>query len=107
MEDTFHDGDRLLASKAYWLVGGVHKRDVVVIKTDDDRGYLIKRVLAMGGELVDWANMPESHRLGDGEYRVPEGHIYVVGDNREHSEDSRKFGPVPVDRILGKVVWRR
>jgi signal peptidase I len=35
--------------------------------------------------------------------RLPDGHYYMIGDNRDHSEDSRSYGPVPRERILGKV----
>ena len=37
---------------------------------------------------------------------VPDGYIYVLGDNRENSGDSRRFGCIPVDKIEGKAVWR-
>jgi signal peptidase I len=35
--------------------------------------------------------------------RLPDRHYYMIGDNRDHSEDSRSYGPVPRERILGKV----
>ncbi len=104
MLPTFHDKQRLLASRAYWLVGAIRDKDIVVIKGDEPKEYFIKRVYKMEGELVDFANVPETWSIANGEYRVPKGQIYVLGDNREVSEDSRKYGSVPLDRILGKIV---
>lgn len=109
MEPTFADKDRILTSRAYWLVGGIKKGDVVIThnpESDDPKAYLIKRVHAMAGETVDFLNVPESHRLSDGEYVVPPGQIYVIGDNRSVSEDSRKFGPIELNEVLGKYVIR-
>lgn len=109
MEPTFNDKDRILTSRAYWLVGGIRKGDVIVThnpESEDPRAYLIKRVHAVAGETVDFLNVPESHRLADGEFVVPPGHVYVIGDNRAVSEDSRKFGPIDVKDILGKYVIR-
>jgi signal peptidase I len=109
MEPTFMNKDKLLTSRAYWLIGGIKDGDVVVVKSpdpDDPKGYLIKRVHRMGGEKVDFLNVPENHRLSDGDYRVPEDSIFVIGDNRSVSEDSRKFGPIKVKDVLGKFVLR-
>lgn len=109
MEPTFNNKDRILTSRAYWLVGSIKKGDVVVThnpESDDPRAYLIKRVHAMEGESVDFLNVPESHRLADGEFVVPKDMVYVIGDNRAVSEDSRKFGPVDRKDILGKYVIR-
>jgi signal peptidase I len=41
-----------------------------------------------------------------GAVRLPDRHYYMIGDNRDHSEDSRSYGPVPRDRILGKVAFK-
>jgi len=104
MQPTYMSGDRLLESKAYWLIGPIHQEDIVVIRNEDGKGYIIKRVYRLGGEKVDYKNVPDSWNLASGEYVVPEGDVYVLGDNRPVSEDSRKFGPVPMERILGKIV---
>ena len=109
MEPTFMDKDKILTSRAYWLIGAIKDGDVVVVKSpeaEDRKGYLIKRVHRMGGETVDFLNVPESHRLADGEYVVPPDSIFVIGDNRSVSEDSRKFGPVKLKDVLGKFVVR-
>jgi len=109
MEPTFMDKDKILTSRAYWLVGQIKDGDVVVVKnpeSEDSKGYLIKRVHRMGGETVDFLNVPETHRLADGEYVVPPDSIFVIGDNREVSEDSRRFGPVKLKNVLGKFVVR-
>lgn len=104
MEKTYFNGDRLLSSRAYWLVGPIRPKDVVVIRGDGPKEYFIKRVYKMEGEVVDFLNIPESWSIGNGEYKVPAGHVYVLGDNRDFSEDSRKYGAVPLEKILGKIV---
>lgn len=106
MSPTLPNGTRLLVSKAYWLVGPVKDKDIIVIKENNATGYIIKRVYKMAGEVVDWYNVPRSWSLNDGEYRVPAHSVFVLGDNRSVSEDSRYFGAVDTSRILGKVVVR-
>lgn len=109
MLPTFKNGQRVFVSKAYWLIGGINDRDVVVVRDDsplNKDGYIIKRIYKQEGELVDSVNQPRDRSFAEGPYRVPEGKVYVLGDNREQSEDSRSFGPVERSKILGKViVW--
>jgi signal peptidase I len=102
MLPTLKDGQRLLASKAYWLVGPIRERDIVVVQDGGPSRYYIKRVYKLAGGKVEWALAPMKNPIG--EFTVPKGTAYVLGDNREVSEDSRKFGAIPLDQIIGKVV---
>lgn len=106
MEPTFADGRKLLASSAYFLIGSIKRNDVVVIRGEKENEYMIKRVYRLAGETVEWVFAPETHPIGKTEFVVPTDNVYVLGDNRAVSEDSRKYGPVPLKKILGKVVVR-
>lgn len=106
MEPTFEDKERVLVTKAYWLVGKIKKKDIVVVRSEDGSA-LIKRVYGLPGDKIDFFNVPEDWKLINGEFVVPEDQIFVIGDNREVSEDSRRFGPVEANRVLGKVVTPR
>lgn len=82
---------------------------------------LIKRVIAVGGDRLEVRNnrvivnglvldepyVPPGARMADlGPTYIPDGHVWVMGDNRENSRDSRSFGPVPVDTIVGRAFTR-
>jgi signal peptidase I len=104
MDPTLQNGQRLLITKAYWLVGDIRKNDIIVVHRPESGEVVIKRVYAMQGETVDFYNVPDNWNLAQGEYIVPPDSYYVLGDNRPVSDDSRLFGPVRSDVILGKVV---
>jgi signal peptidase I len=107
MLPTFQNGQHVMISKAYWLIGPIQDNDIVVLHDQNPDGYIIKRVYRLAGQTVDWVNAPDSVSVTGGEYKVPLDCVYVLGDNRLKSEDSRKFGPVQMDQIIGKVVVRR
>jgi signal peptidase I len=82
---------------------------------------LIKRVIAMGGETIEIRGnqvyvddvaidepylRPGSHMDAFGPVTVPLGEVFVMGDNRNQSEDSRRFGTIPVDDIIGRAFVR-
>jgi len=128
MEDTLHPEDYVFLSKRAYSFGEVSFGDIVVFESKllDERGgqkSLIKRVIGLPGDTIevkDEAVYRNGVRLSEPYVKsgvtpgatamvtVPEGEFYVLGDNRQVSMDSRtsEVGFVPMDKILGKVVFR-
>jgi len=97
MEPTLRDGQRVLVLRAHGEIG---LRDLLVFKNPTaPEEVLLKRVLGLPGE--------EIRREGHPPIRVPEAHFFLLGDNRDHSIDSRQFGTVERRLLIGKVVYPR
>jgi signal peptidase I len=103
MEPTLQPGQGLLLVRLLWLAGGIHDGDIVVVSDPSGQHHMIKRVYKSGGEQVEPDFQPGETPAAD--YVVPEGNIYVLGDNLEHSEDSRVWGPIPLSRVDGKAIF--
>lgn len=131
MEDTLHDEDQLIVDKLTMLFSNPERGDIITVngakvhKDNQEVGMLVKRVVALPGDTLDFKDgkvivngqeIEEDYLSAgtytmapfgwQGEIRIPEGHYYVLGDNRGNSSDSRVFGPVPENAIEGKV-WIR
>jgi len=133
MYPTLQDGDQVMVNKlAYAVGGGVERGDVIVFKrpaserTDDpdQPPQLIKRVIGLPGDVVEarggvvYIDGKPLEETGADHYldpsvvtnnlsqpvTVPRGHVFVMGDNRERSHDSRYFGAVPESDIIGRAV---
>lgn len=130
MVSTFEIGDQVFAEKHAYDNEAPKQGDIVTFayadaSTDDDT-ILVKRVAALAGQTVD---LKEGAVYVDGNilneeytegrptyplksssitypYTVPAGHIWVMGDNRVNSIDSRWFGAVPLSNLTGKVSLR-
>jgi signal peptidase I len=96
MEPTVRQGDCVLADKTAYRRMPPKKGDVVIFVSPDDRSKkFIKRIEALPGETIDSADGTKKE--------VPHGYIYVLGDNRSNSYDSRQFGFIPLRDVVGKV----
>jgi signal peptidase I len=130
MSTTLHDGDRVFVNKLSYRLHDPNRGDVVVlheIRGTTDRD-LIKRVIALPGETIEVRNCevtidgkkldepyldPQVVTPGNcgGETpptTVPENHVFVMGDNRGGSLDSRALGPIDEDDLVGRafvVFW--
>jgi signal peptidase I len=133
MMPTLQDGNKLVVNKIGYQIGDLHRFDVIVFHANEQEDY-VKRIIGLPGDKVEYRDdilyingqkYPEQYldkyreqtfggRLtGDftleeitGQETVPEGKIFVLGDNRLGSRDSRDFGFVSVDQVVGKVNLR-
>ena len=107
MMPTLQPGQVVLLAKRP-LAHGLQRGDIVVISDWGGKGTIVKRVYRTEGEVVDATATPLYYWGADElkPFVVPKGCVYVLGDNFLRSEDSRVFGPVPVDHVIGTVVMR-
>lgn len=133
MEDTLEVGDYILGAKLGYPAGAPAHGDIITfISPENSSETFIKRVIATEGETVDLQNgsvevnevaldepytqgklsaplSRTSAKLPEGisfPYTVPEGKVWVMGDNRTNSLDSRYFGAIPVSSITSHAVFR-
>ncbi len=127
MFPTLDKDDRVLVNKLSYDLHEVNRGDVIVFERLANQGGdikdLIKRVIALPGERIEARDglVYVNDALIDEPYlapgvtttnldvqTVPPGHVFVMGDNRGDSRDSRFFGPLPEDLIIGRAfvkVW--
>lgn len=117
MEPTILDGQRIYVNRLQKKI----ERDKIIVVTygqgKDNR--LVKRVIALpGDELVykygkiyvngnlknDKFYFPDNLKMT---YNIPKGYIFVVGDNRANSYDSRNFGPISISSVIGTVINKK
>ena len=124
MEPTFYGEDRLVVSRVHYLLGLPERGDILVFNSLEAEGVmLIKRVVGLPGETVELrdqaiyingAALDESYikepcrinRCHNEEWTLAEDEYFMMGDNRNNSRDSRGFGSVPLNKIVGQVVFR-
>ncbi len=123
MEPSFHDGQRLLVNKAVYHFDEPERGDVVVFKAPNGRkGDYIKRVIALPGDIVEIKDsevyindsaLDEPYIMNPPQYtleaqEVPKNQYFVLGDNRNNSDDSHHGWFVPREDIIGKAwlsIW--
>jgi signal peptidase I len=132
MYSTLNTGDRVFVNKLSYRLHDPNRGDVVVLHeiTGAAERDLIKRVIALPGEEIEIAScevMIDGRRLAEpyldptvvtpgncgpdfGPLEIPEDHVFVMGDNRAGSQDSRVLGSIDEDQLVGRafvVFWPR
>ena len=118
MNPTIQDGERLLYNP---FVGKINRGDICIVNVNEK--LLIKRVIAIGGDHLtisiygsvaingEWQDEPYINpQETDGQsidIIIPNGELWIMGDNRGHSTDSRHFGTVELGDVLGVVILKK
>lgn len=127
MENTIKAGDKVIGSRLSYLFGDVERGDIVIFKSEEYKGkYIVKRVVGLPGEVIDIKEgcvyvdgsileesyvklkyQTKNYKL-ETPYTVPDGCYFLLGDNRNNSEDSRfwKEPSIAEEDIVAKVIFR-
>ena len=128
MDPFLYNNELLITDKVSYRFREPKPGEIVVFKSPGNKEIdYIKRIVALPGERVKVSNgriyvngqmlkepylspevytRPDSFLAEDIEIAVPEGMLFVVGDNRPGSRDSRNFGPIPEEDVIGRAVLR-
>lgn len=119
MQPTLYEGDFVIVNKLAYKIGSPTRGDVVIFRfpPDPDREPYIKRILGLPGDEVlirDGIVFVNGNPIEEpyinaspnysGSWSIPDGKLFVLGDNRNHSSDSHTWGMVPMENVLGKAL---
>jgi signal peptidase I len=126
MEPNFYTGQRVIVSRINYMVANPQRGEIIVFESPDRPGIdppLIKRVIGLPGETVEirstqvyingeplnepYINEPCSEsRCRDQQWTLAADEYFVMGDNRNRSRDSRSFGPIKHQHVIGEALIR-
>lgn len=123
MMPTLHNRDRMIVNKLSYRISQPHRFDIIVFHATETKDY-IKRIIGLPGDTITYKHdvlyingnaMKEPYLdqykkqtngflTYDFTYKVPKGDLFVMGDNRQNSKDSRMIGPIQEKSVVGKAV---
>jgi signal peptidase I len=120
MEPNLYPNQQLIIDKLSYRFHSPRRGDIIVINVENSDIPYIKRVVGLSGEVLEVRNnrvyidgkvLSESYisevTQGDfGPVIIPDGHIFVMGDNRSSSRDSRIIGSIPIEDVIAKAWFR-
>jgi len=122
MEPNYHENQRLLVDKVLPLLFGYNRGDVVIVRSPIQDIELIKRLIGKPGDTIELRdnrvyvngtaldepylppNALSNAYYDTDRWTLGTDQYFIMGDNRSFSQDSRAFGPVPADHIIGRAV---
>ncbi len=118
MKPTLQSGEFILVNKLAYRIGPLGHGDIIVFHYPQNPAEdYIKRVIGLPGDTVDVRNgtvyingqgLDENYIAAkpqyDGEWKVPQNGVFVLGDNRNQSSDSHSWGFVPLENIVGRAL---
>lgn len=126
MRPTLEDGNKLIVNKLGYQIGDFNRFDVIVFHANEEEDY-VKRIIGLPGDEIEYKNdqlIINGKKVNEpylDKYRkqhlairltedftltVPKEKLFVLGDNRLKSYDSRQFGFISIDQVVGKVNLR-
>jgi signal peptidase I len=119
MDNTLANGERVLVDKVPYYFHQPNYGDIVVFHESADQDW-IKRVIGRPGDTIQFKNgvlyrngkvVPEPYikekmapdQSNYGPYHIPQGELFLMGDNRNVSQDSRVIGPVKISQVVGRA----
>ncbi|WP_311526021.1 signal peptidase I [uncultured Parvimonas sp.] len=123
MNPTVNHGDRLMVNKLFFMKKNITRGDIIDFYVPSAKKYYLKRVIGVEGDTVEIikdrvylngemleenyvsTNVTTPHNENT-KWVVPQGHVFVLGDNRSNSRDGRDLGTIPRSDIVGKIVLR-
>lgn len=119
MQPTLQDGEFVLVNRVAYRFGQPERGDIIVFRDPNNINGkdLIKRIIGLPGDTIvirdgtvslngqllheDYIAAPPVY---SGQWEVPPGHLFVLGDNRNDSSDSHSWGLLPIENVIGKAV---
>jgi len=122
MEPNLHEEQQIVVEKVSRYFHMPERGDIVIVEVESEEVPLIKRVIGLPEEVleikndqvfIDGQGLVEPYLASDtqrdfGPVHVPANHIFVMGDNRNFSRDSRAIGPIPIENIRARAwisIW--
>ncbi len=118
MYDTLNDHDIVIINKIVMKTNNINRFDIVVLKNNTDGDKIIKRIIGLPGEKIEYKDNKlyingeeiednfKTNETTDFTAETKENEYFVLGDNRELSKDSRYLGNFKKENIIGKVDFR-
>ena len=95
MEPTLQDSSMIIVDKLFYKYRGIRRGDVIIAQSMVNPAMdICKRVALMEGEMTHETNL-----------KIPKNHIWIEGDNKHNSYDSRHHGPIPLCLVKGRVLF--